>query len=157
MSAWTRIEAEAPEIAAAGRRLLGEVAFLATVSGNGRPRVHPFCPAIVAGRVWAFVMEQSPKRRDLDVNGHFAIHALPGPQDEEFYLAGRASQVLDVQARERVLEAMPYDDADEAHRLYQFEPDRALWTTWENFQQPGMRPVHRVWSSMRSDPRRPPR
>jgi hypothetical protein len=40
---------------------------------------------------------------------------------------------------------MPYDDADERHLLYEFEIERALWTTWESFQQPGMRPVHRVW------------
>jgi hypothetical protein len=145
MASWHDLEREAPEIAAAGRRLLPEVAFLATVSSRGRPRVHPFCPGIAQGRLWAFVMAGSPKRRDLDANGHFAIHALPGPEDEELYVAGRATRVLDPGARQAALETMPYDDADEQHLLYELDLERALWTTWESFQQPGMRPVHRVW------------
>ena len=146
MSSWSDLEREAPEIADAGRRLLGEVAFLATVSREGRPRVHPFCPAISQGKLWAFVMDHSPKRVDLDANGYFAIHALPGPQDEEFYVAGSVARAEDTGTREKVGVAMPYDDADDHHLLYEFNLERALWTTWENFQAPGMRPLHRVWS-----------
>ena len=149
MSTWSELEKEAPAIADAGRRLLPEVAFLATVSSSGRPRVHPVCPAIAQGRLWVFVMSGSPKRRDLDDNGWFALHALPGPEDEEFYVAGTARRVDDSAAREAALAAMPYEDADERHLLYEFPPDRALWTTWENFQKPGMRPVHRVWRARR--------
>lgn len=145
MGSWAELEANAPEIAAAGRRLLPEVSYLATVSVHGRPRVHPFCPAIAEGSLWAFVMADSPKRRDLDANGHFAIHALPGPEDEEFYVAGTALRMRDPDLRRIVLAAMPYDDADERHLLYEFILRRALWTTWENFQKPGMRPVHKVW------------
>jgi hypothetical protein len=147
MASWTDLEAQAPEIAAAGNRLLGaeEVAFLATVDRSGRPRIHPFCPAITEGRIWAFVIDGSPKRRDLDLNGHFAIHALPGLEDEEFYVAGSAERVHDQRLRAAVEAAMPYDDADERHLLYEFHLDRALWTTWEHFQQPGMRPLHHIW------------
>ena len=147
MATWDDFEREAPKIAEVGRRLLPEVAFLATVSAKGRPRVHPFCPAITDGRLWAFVMAKSPKRRDLDASRHFAIHALPGPQDEEFYIAGTATRVHDRGSREAVLAVMPYDDADEQHLLYEFFPDHALSTRWENFQKPGMRPIHRVWRS----------
>jgi hypothetical protein len=144
MTTWADLEREAPEIAEV-TRLLGEVAFVATVSAGGRPRVHPFCPAIAQGRLWAFVIEESPKRRDLDSSCYFAIHALPGPQDEEFYVAGRARRVHDPALRRVALAAMPYDDADARHLLYEFSLERALWTTWQNFQKPGMRPVHRVW------------
>jgi hypothetical protein len=142
---WADLEKEAPEIAGAGARLLPEVAFLATVSAEGKPRVHPFCPVIALGRLWAFVIAESPKRRDLDSNGNFAIHALPGPEDEEFYVAGRALRIRDSGLRQIVLAAMPYDDADERHLLYEFILESAMWTTWENFQQPGMRPIHKVW------------
>ena len=145
MATWADLEKEAPEIAEAGRRLLPEVAFLATVSRNGRPRVHPFCPAIARGRLWAFIIAGSPKRRDLDANGYYAIHALPGPEDEQFFVAGRAARVHEAPLRETVLSAMPYTDADERHLLYEFALERALWTTWENFQRPGMRPIHRSW------------
>ena len=145
MATWADFESEAPEIAEVGRRLLPEVSHLATVSATGRPRVHPFCPAITQGRLWAFVMQESPKRHDLDANGYFAIHALPGREDEEFYVAGKATREHDLELRGLVLSAMPYDDADERHLLYEFMLERALSTAWEDFQQPGMRPVHRRW------------
>ena len=146
MARWTDLETEAPELAEAGRRLLPEVSFLATVSGGGRPRVHPFCPVITRGSLWAYVIEESPKRRDLDANGRFAIHALPGHEDEQFYLAGRAQRIeRGGEADRAVLEVMPYEDADERHLLYEFELERAMHTRWQNFQKPGMRPVHRIW------------
>lgn len=147
MPTWTEFEIAAPEIADAGRRLFAkyEVAYLATVSATGLPRVHPFCPAIAGGRMWAFVMQESPKRRDLDANGRFAIHALPGAEDEEFFVSGVAQRQPAPELRELALAAMPYSDADDRHILYEFLPERAAWTTWENFQQPGMRPIHRRW------------
>jgi hypothetical protein len=147
VATWAELEIAAPGLAEAGRRLFDryEVAYLATVSASGWPRVHPFCPAIADGRLWAFVMEESPKRRDLDSNRRFALHTMPGDEDEQFYLQGLALREPDPSTRERALAAMPYSDADERHILYEFRPQRALWTTWENFQQPGMRPVHRSW------------
>ncbi len=147
MASWADFEKSAPQIAEAGRRLLADidVAFLATADRHGRPRVHPFCPAVAEGRLWAFVIEESPKRRDLDANGHFAIHALPGAEDEQFYAAGQAERVTDRVLEQVVLVAMPYDDADQRHLLYEFHLERVLWTTWDDFQKPGMRPVHRVW------------
>jgi hypothetical protein len=146
---WAEFEASAPEIAAAGRRLftLNGVAFLATVTASCRPRIHPFCPAIADGRFWAFIMDGSPKRADLDANGRYAIHALPGDEDEEFFMSGRAQRQPDPGLREVALAAMLYADADERHILYEFFVERALWTTWENFQQPGMRPIHRTWTT----------
>jgi len=147
VATWADLEAGAPEIAEVGSRLFAkyEIAYLATVSPAGWPRVHPFCPAIAGGRLWAFIVEESPKRRDLDTNGRFAMHALPGVEDEQFFVAGRAAREPDAALRDVVLAAMPYDDADGRHMLYEFFPERALWTTWENFQKPGMRPVHRAW------------
>ena len=155
MARWSEFEQSRPTLAKRGRQILYNfgvpLGYLATVRADGGPRVHPFCPAIAQGRLWAFVMANSPKRRDLDANGHFAIHALPGSEDEEFYVAGRAARVQDAAVREAVIAAMPYDDADEQHILYEFSLDRALWTTWENFDQPGTRPVHRVWSPPRGN------
>jgi hypothetical protein len=151
MASWTEFERQAPEIAAVGRRLFSkyEIAYLATVSRTGRPRVHPFCPAIAGGRLWAFIMEDSPKNGDLDANGRVAIHALPGDEDEEFFVSGAARRESGATLREQVSAAMPYDDADERHILFEFSLRRALWTTWENFQQPGMKPIHHVWREVR--------
>ncbi|MBI5290002.1 MAG: pyridoxamine 5'-phosphate oxidase family protein [Chloroflexi bacterium] len=154
MATWGEFEAASPQIAGAGRRLFTEleVAFIATVSRHGRPRVHPFCPAIADGHLWGFIMDGSPKRRDLEVNGYYAIHALPGREDEEFYISGPARRQSDRVLREIASAAMSYDDADDRHILYEFLIEHALWTTWENFQQPGMRPVHQRWHAADSGP-----
>jgi hypothetical protein len=91
MPDWQAFSDSAPAIAAASTRLLerNEVAFLATVAGSGRPRIHPFVPKIVAGRLLAFVMDSSPKIGDLRGRPACAIHPLPGPEDEEVYLGCR--------------------------------------------------------------------
>jgi hypothetical protein len=147
MGSWAEFASSAPEIEAAGRRLLSasQVAFLATVSREGRPRVHPFCPAIVDGHLFGFILAGSPKRRDLDRSGQFAIHAWLGPEDEQFYVAGSAFRTGEAELRGAVVAAMPYDDADERHLLYEFRPAQAMWTVWHHFQKPEMRPQHFVW------------
>lgn len=91
MVRWRAFEQSAPHIASAGRRLLelNEVAFLATVSKTGRPRIHPFVPKIVDCRLVAFVMDSSPKIADLRQRAQFSIHALPGAEDEEFSVSGK--------------------------------------------------------------------
>ena len=67
MLAWDEFVHQCPAITSAGVRLLelNEVAFLATVSASGRPRIHPFVPRIVQGRLVAFIMDSSPKIQDL--------------------------------------------------------------------------------------------
>ena len=85
---WAAFAEAAPEIARAGHRLLrdNEVAFLASVTARGRPRLHPFVPRIVDGRLVAFIMDSSPKLKDLSPTGHYALHAWPGSEDEEFVI-----------------------------------------------------------------------
>jgi hypothetical protein len=143
---WSDFEGVAPEIAGAGRRLLEDrpsvpgAAFLGTVGSDGRPRVHPFVPAIVDGRLWAFVID-SPKRRDLDRAGGYAIHSVLGADDESFLVGGTACRTDDPAHRTRVAERMPYTDIDEHHVLYEFRIDRALWTAWRTPTSP----VHHKW------------
>lgn len=155
MTSWADLERDAPELAVAGQRLLEDapgvpgVAFLATVNASGRPRMHPFIPAIVNGALWAFVIE-SPKQRDLErasaggaseQRGQFAIHARLGADDEQFLVSGLARRVDDLDARRQIAASMPYDDIDAGHILYRFEIDRALWTTWATPTSP----THRSW------------
>ena len=135
MVAWDDFERAAPDIARAGRRLLEEadgrpaVAFLATVGDDGRPRMHPFIPAIVDGALWAFVTP-SPKQGDLDRAGLYAIHSTLGPADESFFLSGTARRVDDAARRAAVATRMPYNDDVDDHACFEFGVDRVLWTTW---------------------------
>lgn len=145
---WGDLAHVAPDIAAAGQRLLEDapgvpgVAFLATVAIDGTPRINPFIPAIVDGQLCAFVII-SPKQRDLDRTGAFAIHSRLGEADESFSVAGTARRVDEPNARERVAPRMPYADIDTQHILYEFALARALWTTWTTPTSP----VHRLWKA----------
>ena len=87
---WTEFAAQSHEISEAGRRMLARynLAFLATVSASGRPRIHPFVPKVVDGRLIAFILDTSPKQQDLRVRRQYAIHTLPGKEDEEFTISG---------------------------------------------------------------------
>lgn len=143
---WASFAADAPDLARDGRALLEDApgvpgaAFLATVGADGRPRMHPFVPAIVDEHLYAFVVD-SPKRRDLDRDGCYAIHSMLGPSDASFFLAGRARAVDDSSTRSHVAEHMPFGGIDDGHRLYEFLVDRALLTTWTT----PTNPVYRRW------------
>ena len=150
MLPWSDFAELTPDIAAAGLRLFEEreLAFLASTGRDGRPRLHPFIPKVVSGRLVAFVLDRSPKRRDLDERGLYAIHALPGKEDESFFVSGRALSRNDESPfREAVAVAMDFDTGVDAHHiLYEFLIDRVLWTTWSNFGTPELKPHYRKWS-----------
>jgi hypothetical protein len=79
MVTWAEFANAAPDIAAEGRRLIyargdGE-ALLATVRGDDLPRIHPVNVAVVGERLYVFVVGGSAKRRDLDEDGRYALHA----------------------------------------------------------------------------------
>jgi hypothetical protein len=145
---WADFSKAAPEMADAGKRLLEDepgvpgVAFLATTGSTGLPRIHPFIPAAVDGRLWAFIIE-SPKQRDLDRTGLFAVHSRLGPKDESFCCAGGAYRVDAEAARSAVSAAMPYTGIYSRHVLYEFRVARALWTTWKTPTSP----AHTSWAS----------
>ncbi len=151
MLSWDEFARHAPEFAAAGARLLqrNEVAFLATVSRGGKPRLHPFVPKIVDGRLLTFIMASSPKQRDLRERGHYAMHCLPGDEDEEFNLTGQAlPHDEEAELRSDAARAMGFvTGVDDSHLLYELMIDHALWTTWLDFGTPRHRPNYRRWSA----------
>ena len=59
MATWNEFETDAPDIAAAGKQLLYQfgvgLAFLATLRKDGAPRLHPICPTIVDGHLYALI------------------------------------------------------------------------------------------------------
>ena len=149
MLTWNEFAHRCPEISSTGARLLelNEVAFLATVSATERPRIHPFVPRIVEHRLVAFIMDSSPKIQDLRVTEQYAIHTLPGPEDEEFFISGIATSCNeDASYRNTVAEAMGFaTGVDKHHILYEFNIDRALWTRWLDFGTPDHRPDRQLW------------
>lgn len=116
MTTWAEFAVQAPELAAFGRqRLNGRVSYLGTVRTNGQPRVHPVTPIVSDGRLFLFMEPTSPKGKDLERSGHYALHA--GVEDSsggqgEFYVRGTATRVHDAALREEAVAAANYSPSE---------------------------------------------
>ncbi|MEM9620006.1 MAG: pyridoxamine 5'-phosphate oxidase family protein [Pseudomonadota bacterium] len=147
---WHSFRNSSPAIATAAERLLAtnEVAFLATVSSTGRPRLHPFVPKLVEAKLVAFIMDSSPKYKDLLDRQQYSIHTLPGEEDEECLVSGCASLCNDdKKLRTAAAHAMGFaTGVDSHHILFEFKLDRALWTRWLDFGTPDHRPYRIKWT-----------
>ena len=149
MHRWSELEASAPDLAAAGRKLLYQfglgLGFLATVRADGAPRLHPFCPIVAIGGLWGFIAP-SPKLGDLRRDGRHSVHAFPPEEvDDEFMVAGRAVEVTDPDkvAAVRAAYTAPIQSEDEV--LFEFLIDRALLATYG--PRPSWPPVYTRWPS----------
>ena len=155
MKRWCELEAERPELAAAGRALIYHhkvgLGYLATLRADGAPRVHPVCPTVAHGGVYVFVGNHSPKLGDLLRDGRYALHAFPIPEaDDEFSVAGRAVRVDDGAVRAVVYEAYTATGAHTSDdTLFELLLDRALHAKYG--PRPSWPPVYSTW---RAAPRR---
>ncbi len=128
MVIWADLQAELPEVAAAGRALLyqrgdGE-ALLATVRADAAPRIHPVNVGLVDGALFAFIL-RSAKLADLEADGRYALHAHLDPQaPSEFSVRGRAREVTDAALRFSVAGEWPFT-VDDTYRLYTFDLEAA--------------------------------
>ena len=129
MATWDELTSAAPDIAAAGRRLLtrsgiGE-ALLATSRAGGLLRINPVYAEIVDGRLLTFVQAGSAKRRDLESDDRYALHTHVDPAaPDEFEVRGRARAVTDAGLRGRALAAWAFDGT--AYPLYELDIEHAL-------------------------------
>jgi len=128
-------------MAGLGQRILTKygMAYLGTVRPDGGPRVHAVTPFILAGSVYLGVMPDTPKRRDLDRDGRCVIHTLPGPNDAEVYLTGRARRLSAEQVEELIRQAPPNIRIARDTYLYEIDLERVNCTTFENLPS-GTRP-----------------
>lgn len=150
MVTWKGFSAAAPELAQVGSALLNQfgvgLAFLATVRGDGAPRLHPVCPVVSGERLFILLTPTSPKRQDLVRDGRYALQTFPQPKpgSDEFYVAGRAQLIEDPATRAAVLGAARHR-ADESETLFELWIERVMHTRWENVLTPEMRSSHQTW------------
>jgi hypothetical protein len=127
MATWSQLGAARPEVMARARDLFlieqpdapnpAGLGYLATIRADGGPRVHPVSPAVIDGRLYAFLLRRSPKSRDLARDPRFALHSWPLPfaedsfDDEEIAFTGRAVPVDDQAIHDRVAKAVGDDPA----------------------------------------------
>ena len=129
MVTWAALEAEAPELAAEGRRLIysrgdGE-ALLATVRGDGLPRIHPVNVGIVGEGLYTFVLA-SQKLRDLQEDGRFALHTHQDPAAPNEFMVRGWAQHIDAGATRDAVAAAWYFNVDESYALFELSIESAL-------------------------------
>lgn len=151
MATWQEFAGAAPEMAALGARLISnktfQVAYLATLRKDGAPRVHPVCPVIAGVHIYLAIGPQSPKLHDLRRDGRYMLHAMPGKDDAEFNVRGRATEANDPATHAEVeqgasavgLNVMPREI------IFRLDVEQAATTYWENVGQPNTRPIRRRW------------
>ncbi len=150
MATWGQFAAAAPDVAEAGRSLFYQhgvgLGFLATVRPDGGPRLHPMCPVITGGALYAFIIP-SPKRNDLLQDGRYAMHAFPAEKvDDEFYLTGRATPISDPKTRAAVVAAYHIPVPDD-HVLFEFDIEWAMLATYKH--RGDWPPAYRKWRDPR--------
>jgi hypothetical protein len=150
MTTWAQFTQGAPTLEAAGRRLIsrgeGGTAFLATVRGDGLPRINPVTVEIVEGRLVSFVIVDSAKFGDLTADGRYALHAYQDPAEpNEFQVRGRAQEVTDPAIRAAAVAGWPFE-ADDAYRLFEFSIEQAVLG-----ERPSADDWPPVYSSWRAD------
>lgn len=108
---WADFAADAPELAAFGAtRLNAAVAYIATVSAEGTPRVHPVTP-ILSDELYVFMEPNSPKGKDLQRGSAYSLHcgvANSSGGEGEFYVRGHGRLVTDPAERARAVAAASY-------------------------------------------------
>jgi hypothetical protein len=152
MVTWKQFSEASPDMAKKGEEQLFQygvgLAFLATVREDGGPRMHPVCPVLSGGRLYALILPNSPKRIDLERDGRYALQAFPQarPDSDEFYLTGRAQRVRDSELFARVFgDAKHYASPDEI--LFELAIERAMHTQWEGFGTADYHSIHTKWNA----------
>ena len=134
---WDLLADDAPELAARARRLFAEThgrAFLATISADGSPRVHPIAPLVTPSAVHLAVRWDSPKLRDLHAVPRFALHSsVHPPDDEELAVRGTAVVASDDGIRRAVAEErVSGAELDDSMALLALTPEWVSWRVWHD-------------------------
>ena len=132
MVTWSQFKVQAPDLAEAGRKLIHQhgigLAYLATLRKDGAPRLHPICPTVFEGGLYALI-GPSHKRRDLLRDNRFALHSFPCPEvDDEFLVMGQARRINDATLYARVLEDLTSHGmkSTDDEMLFEFQIERAM-------------------------------
>ncbi len=170
MATWAEFEAAAPELADVAAALWPgittldrtgvapsgsecfSIAYLATTRRDGAARLHPFCPILAAGRLYAAIPRSSPKGWDLRRDPRCVIHALPGPDDGELCIRARALEVGENPAvRDSVRAVVALSgvggmvETTSNDPLFEFELEQVDIARWVDVGQPGTHAVRQQW------------
>jgi Pyridoxamine 5'-phosphate oxidase len=156
MASWPEFAAAEPRLAASIHALVHQygpgLGYLATVRADGGPRVHPVSPFITRDGLYCFVID-SPKRRDLERDGRYALHAYPPETtDDEAYVSGRARPVTERDRIQRYADEMRAEPEVD-WRLFEFTVDVAMVVRHGHQSGQGGPPapaIHQIWRDRRA-------
>jgi hypothetical protein len=129
------------------------VAYLATVRRDGGPRLHPFCPIIADGRLFAAIPRRSPKGWDLRRDPRCVIHAALGPADDELCIRAIASEVTadDATTTAAVRAVVARSgvggmiESVRSEPIFEFDVEQVDVAWWVDIGQPGTHAVRDQW------------
>jgi hypothetical protein len=128
------------------------IAYLASVRPDGAPRLHPFCPILADGRLFAAIPPSSPKGHDLRRDPRCVVHALPGPDDDELCVRATAREVTgDEATRAAVRKVVARSGVDGmmrsvgSHPLFELDPVQVDVAVWLDVGKATTRVVRRRW------------
>ncbi len=137
MITWTQFETRQPALAQAGREQLYQfgigLGFLATIRGDGGPRVHPVCPVLSQAGLHVLI-QPGPKLHDLRRDSRYALHSetLPPPREEDgFAVYGTAAEITDPATWRAVRDQLSKDHGKlwpgfDSNTLFELSLDRCL-------------------------------
>jgi hypothetical protein len=174
VASWSQFQARAPEMAAVASRLWPgitaldrgdgppatgpcfSIAYLATTRRDGGPRLHPLCPILAAGRLFAAIPRSSPKGWDLRRDPRCAIHALPGPDDDELSIRTHAIEVGSDSVRQTVVDVVTRSGVGgmiqtaSSDPLFEFDVVQVDTAKWLDIGKAGTRAVRQHWVGSRT-------
>jgi hypothetical protein len=149
MASWGELAQQAPELTEGGAQLLYQygpgLGYMATIRPDGGPRLHPMCPIICDGELWAYILRESPKGRDLHRDGRYAVHACgPDDVDDEFCVTGTVEFVEpDPALRQRIIDSTSASVGAVTEDLFRLDIERAMLARYTHRGQ--WPPAYTIW------------
>jgi hypothetical protein len=139
---WKAFEGDSPELASLGfEKMNRKITYLATIKKDGSPRLHPVTPFIGNGRLFIFTEPSSPKIRDLQRDGRYALHCSVGGEGPliEFLVSGKAEVISDPVVRTQAESIADSPVVIDSYFLFGFQVKHVLVVEYDEVRKPVVR------------------
>ena len=140
---WSAFEADASALADVGQQRFNDAPNYLATARDGKPRVHPVSARIKGGHLALYMYPNSPKGKDLDIDGRYALHCTVADDSGgagEFYVRGHGVRV-DEPDHQQLLAAAGFPQKD-GYVIFELGVDEAFSCTYET---EALEPVIQRW------------